>query len=159
MPTGMPTATAEQQIHTLEVLKDESIDAPVQAVFDAVLDELGPEAQTPDGHPLSMKIEPWPGGRWFRDLGNGAGHLWGHVQVIKPPTLVELCGPMFMSYPVVNHVQYRLTPEGAGTRLKLTHKAFGLISREHRDTVQDGWSRHLRNIRSHAARRHAGGAG
>ena len=46
-----------------------------------------------------MVIEPWPGGRWYRDLGNNAGHLWGHVQVIKPPTLLELCGPMFMSFP------------------------------------------------------------
>ena len=41
-----------------------------------------------------MKIEPWPGGRWYRDLGNNAGHLWGHVQVIKPPTLLEICGPL-----------------------------------------------------------------
>jgi len=23
------------------------------------------------------------GGRWFRDIGNNAGHLWGHVQVIR----------------------------------------------------------------------------
>ena len=25
-----------------------------------------------------MKLEAWPGGRWFRDLGDGNGHLWGH---------------------------------------------------------------------------------
>ncbi len=32
---------------------------------------------------MPMKLEAWPGGRWFRDLGDGNGHLWGHVQAIK----------------------------------------------------------------------------
>ena len=74
-----------------------------------------------------MKIEPWPGGRWFRDLGETGGHkyghLWGHVQVIKAPTLLELVGPMMMSYAAVNHVQYRLKAEGDGTRLSFAHGA------------------------------------
>ena len=81
---------------------------------------LGPGGEMPDGKPYPMVIEPWPGGRWYRDLGDNAGHLWGHVQVIKPPTLLELCGPMFMSFPAANHVQYRLTAEGNGTRLNFT---------------------------------------
>ena len=32
----------------------------------------------------------------------------GFVQVIKPPTLLEIHGPMFMSYPVAGHLQIRL---------------------------------------------------
>ena len=56
-----------------------------------------------------MKIEPWPGGRWYRDLGDNNGHLWGHVQAIKRPTLLEFSGPLFASYPFVSNVQYRLT--------------------------------------------------
>jgi hypothetical protein len=55
--------------------------------------------------PIPKVIEPWPGGRWYRDLGNETGHLSGHAQVIKPPTLLEFNGPMFMSFPAVNHVQ------------------------------------------------------
>ena len=74
-----------------------------------------------------MKLEPWPGGRWFRDLGNNTGHLWGHVQVIKPPKVLELVGPTMMSYPVASHIQYRLTEQAGGTLLKFTHQAFGLI--------------------------------
>ena len=62
-----------------------------------------------------MILEPWPGGRWFRDRGNGVGHLWGHVQVIKPPVLIELSGPMFMSYPALNHVELRLDQIAGGT--------------------------------------------
>src|SRR5260370_34053978 len=96
----MPTTEADQAVQTLEFRKDEMIEAPIEIVFEAVLDELGPEGQMPDGKPFPMKIEPWPGGRWYRDLGNNAGHFWGHVQVIKPPTLLEICGPLMISYAV-----------------------------------------------------------
>jgi uncharacterized protein YndB with AHSA1/START domain len=104
----------------------------------------------PDGKSLSMKLEAWPGGRWFRDLGNNTGHLWGHVQVIKPPTLLEICGPMPMSYPAQNHVQYRLTAEGSGTRIQFTHRAVGLIPKEHRDGMPEGWGLWLKAVRERA---------
>ena len=77
---------------------------------------------------MELTLEPWPGGRWFRDLGNNTGHFWGHVQVIKPPKLLEIVGPMMMSYPVASHLQYRLTEEADGTRLTLIHQAIGLIT-------------------------------
>lgn len=66
---------------------------------------------------MPMVLEEWPGGRWFRDLGNGQGHLWGFVQVIKPPTLIEIQGPMFMSYAAAGHLQLRLTQIPGGTEL------------------------------------------
>ena len=59
----------------------------------------GRSTQLPEGASLSLKLEAWPGGRWYRDLGNNTGHFWGHVQAIKPPTLLEICGPLMMSYP------------------------------------------------------------
>ena len=66
--------------------------APLDITFAALLEQLGPKNETPEGTPLPMKIEPWPGGRWFRDLGDDNGHLWAHVQAIKRPTLLELPG-------------------------------------------------------------------
>ena len=96
----MKTDTSERQsVESFEICKEIEIAAPIDIAFEAMLDELGPEGQMPDGKPFPMKIEPWPGGRWYRDLGNNSGHLWGHVQVIKPPTLLEICGPLMMSYP------------------------------------------------------------
>ncbi|MEC9373258.1 MAG: SRPBCC domain-containing protein, partial [Planctomycetota bacterium] len=89
---------------------------------------------------------PWPGGRWYRDLGKGVGHLWGHVQVIKPPTLIEITGPLFMSYPAINHVQYRLTAKGDHTHLTLTHRAYGLITEDHREGVRMGWDHMIQQI-------------
>jgi uncharacterized protein YndB with AHSA1/START domain len=80
------------EVHAFTIRKEIEIAAPIEIAFAAVLDELGADAQMPDGKSLSMKIEAWPGGRWYRDLGDNAGHLWGHVQVIKPPTLLEITG-------------------------------------------------------------------
>src|SRR5205814_92319 len=151
----MTSMTEQQTVQTLEIRKEETIDAPIEIAFQAMLDELGPQAQTPDGKSLSMRLEPWPGGRWFRDLGNNSGHLWGHVQVIKPPALLEICGPMPMSYPAANHIQYRLTAENGGTRLKFTHRGFGLIPAEHRDGMPEGWQFWLNRIRQRAEARKA----
>jgi uncharacterized protein YndB with AHSA1/START domain len=140
------------EVHAFTIRKEIEIAAPIEIAFAAVLDELGADAQMPDGKSLSMKIEPWPGGRWYRDLGDNAGHLWGHVQVIKPPTLLEITGPMPMSYPAVNHVQYRLKDEGGKTRLTFAHRAMGLILPEHRDGMPEGWRHWLEQIRERAER-------
>ncbi len=148
----MAMSIDEGEIQTLHILKDIEIAAPIEITFEAVLQEMGPAGQMPGGKPFPMVVEPWPGGRWYRDLGDNAGHFWGHVQVIKPPTLIELCGPMFMSYPGLNHVQYRLTAEGDVTRLRLTHKAIGLIPQEVREGAGSGWDHGFGRIREIAER-------
>ena len=148
----MMTTAVEEQVETLSIFKEVEIAAPIKIVFDAVLDDLGPGGQMPDGTPFPMKLEAWPGGRWYRDLGNNSGHFWGHVQVIKPPKLLELCGPMCMSYPAVNHIQYRLTEDGEGTRLTVTHRSLGLIQSEHRENMEGGWDYCLKRVREIAER-------
>ncbi len=151
------TATLEEAIQTINLVKELTIAAPIEITFESILAEMGPESEKPDGkggsQPFPMVLEARPGGRWFRDLGNNSGHLWGHVQVIKPPTLIEICGPLFMSYPASNFVQYRLTAEGAQTRLTLTHRAMGFIPADHREGVHKGWEFGLNKIRKLAQAR------
>ncbi|TMI93682.1 MAG: SRPBCC domain-containing protein [Bacillati bacterium ANGP1] len=149
----MVMSTSEQTVTTLEVTREEDIAAPIDVVFETLLEQIGPRNEGGPGSPLPMKLEAWPGGRWYRDLGNSTGHLWGHVQVIKPPTLLEISGPLFMSYPAISHVQYRLTAEGARTRLTFAHRAIGLITPEHREGVVKGWTAILTRIREAAERR------
>ena len=150
----MSTATQSAQLPaTFEIQKSTDIAAPIEIAFEAMLDELGPEAQMMNGTAMPFKLEAWPGGRWFRDLGNKAGHLWGHVQVIKPPTLLEICGPMMMSYPAVNHLQYRFTAQGSATRLAFVHRGMGLISSDHREGMPKGWGHWMDKIRDRAERK------
>src|SRR5690349_14225017 len=100
----MVASLENEVVQSLLIEKEILIAAPLEIAWEAMLEEIGPASQIPSGQPMPMVLEPWPGGRWFRDLGNNAGHFWGHVQVIKPPALLEITGPMFMSYPAMNHV-------------------------------------------------------
>jgi len=138
--------------YLLHIQKQIDIDAPLATAFEAMLEQLGPGNDTPHG-PMPMKLEAWPGGRWYRDLGNHAGHFWGHVQVIKPPALLEVTGPLFMSYAAISHVQYRLSQQGQGTRLTLIHRAIGEIAPEHREGVVKGWEHMLAGMKSHAEKK------
>jgi hypothetical protein len=149
----MKTETSRQAVEQFSISREIEISAPLEIAFESVLEEMGPECLMPGGKPFPMKIEPWPGGRWYRDLGEGAGHLWGHVQVIKPPALLEICGPLMMSYPAMNHLQYRLTAERGITRLAFQHIGVGLLLPEHRDGLPQGWGYWLERIRELAESR------
>lgn len=124
---------------TLTVAHEVLVHAPLAATFDALLEEMGPANQTPDGAPLPLVLEPRPGGRWFRDLGHDDGHFWGQVQAIKRPTLLEITGPLFISAPVVSNVQYRLKEVDGGTLIAFRHSAFGFVPDEIRQGVARGW--------------------
>jgi uncharacterized protein YndB with AHSA1/START domain len=132
---------------TLSITQQIQVNAPPDATFAALLEEMGPHNEGPDGTPLPMKIEARPGGRWYRDLGHDNGHLWGHVQAIKRPMLLEITGPLFMSYAVVSNLQYRLTPVDGGTLVTFKHDAMGLIPDEHRAGVGSGWAHLLDRVR------------
>lgn len=145
---AMPVSTANEL--TLSITQDIRIDASLEATFAALLEEIGPRHSGPDGKALALKIEPWPGGRWYRDLGSDNGHLWGHVQAVKRPTLLEITGPLFMSYAVVSNLQYRLTQVDGGTLLTLRHTAMGLIPDDYRTGLESGWRSMLDRVRATA---------
>lgn len=153
----MVAIIAKDEIQILRVEQEIHISAPIDVAFSALLEQLGPENELPDRTPMPMVLEAWPGGRWFRDLGqqgeHPAGHFWGHVQVIKSPKLLELTGPLFMSYPSANHLQYRLTQEGVTTKLSLVHRGFGEIPADHREGVRVGWMHGLQKIKEIAESR------
>src|SRR5579862_3935885 len=124
---------------TLDTTQSIDIKADIGDVFRSVVHRLGEGSTNTKGESMQMILEQWPGGRWFRDRGNGIGHLWGHVQVLKPPVLLELSGPMFMSYPATNHIEVKLEEIAGGTRVSLRHRAIGLIDPAHRENVTHGW--------------------
>ena len=135
---------------TLSITQEIHVRASVTATFAALLEQMGPANEGPDGALMPMTIEPRPGGRWFRDLGDGNGHFWGHVQAIKRPTLLEITGPLFMSYPVVSNLQYRLKEAEGGTLITFHHAAFGLIPDDHREGLTRGWTHLHESVRKRA---------
>ena len=145
----VPTLTGIESL-TLIVSKEIHVQASLEDTFAALLEQIGSENDTPEGNKMPMKIEPWPGGRWYRDLGDNNGHLWGHVQAIKRPTLLEIWGPLFMSYAAVSNVQYRLSEVDGGTLIKFHHRAMGTIQDDQREGVNQGWTHILSRIRERA---------
>ena len=135
---------------TLNITEEIHVRASLDATFDTLLEQMGPANETPDGQPLPMTIEARPGGRWFRDLGNDNGHFWGHVQAIKRPTLLEITGPLFMSYPVVSNVQYRLKEVDGGTLITFRHSALGFVPDDYRQGLSRGWTPLLERVRRRA---------
>jgi hypothetical protein len=135
---------------TLHITQQIHVRASLEVTFAALLEQLGPRNETHEGTPMPMKLEPWPGGRWYRDLGSENGHLWAHVQAIKRPTLLEFSGPLFMSYPAISNVQYRLSEFDGGTLIKFHHSALGLIIDDHRNGVFAGWTHMNEGVRKYA---------
>lgn len=135
---------------TLNLTQEIHVKATLEATFEALLEQMGPANETPDGKPLPMVIEPRPGGRWFRDLGENNGHFWGLVQAIRRPTLIEIAGPLFMSSPVLSNVQYRLKESDGGTLITFRHSAFGFLPEEHKGAMVQGWMPLLERVRKQA---------
>jgi Activator of Hsp90 ATPase homolog 1-like protein len=132
---------------TLDVEQHIDIKADPEKAFAAVLHRLGKGNTRPDGESLQLDLETKPGGRWYRDRGNGIGHLWGFVQVIKPPDLLELSGPMFMSYPATNHLEVKVEKTSGGSKVTLRHRAIGMIDPQHRKGVGTGWKHILESVK------------
>jgi uncharacterized protein YndB with AHSA1/START domain len=124
---------------SLNITEEIHVRSSLTATFAALLEEMGPSNEGYNGAPMPMVLEPWPGGRWFRDLGDNNGHLWGHVQAIKQPTLLEITGPLMMSFAVASNLQYRLKEIDGGTLIMLRHTALGLFPDGYREALSQGW--------------------
>jgi len=70
--SSSPLSLEAMTIHIAEEIK---VCASIEVTFAALLDQLGPYSETQVDKP-----EAWPGGRWYRDLGDNNGHYWGTVR-------------------------------------------------------------------------------
>ena len=130
-PLVTPTLTVSEEIH---------VRASLEHTFDSMIVQMGRQNQAPDGSPLPMILEPHPGGRWFRDLGGDNGHLWGFVQSIKRPVLLEIWGPLFMSTAAPSNLLYRLSETPEGTLISFVHTVVGPVPEDHRPRLASGWA-------------------
>ena len=114
---------------SLDITEEIRVRSSLTATFAALLEEMGPSNEGHNGALMPMILEPWPGGRWFRDLGDNNGHLWGHVQAVKRPTLLEMTGPMMMSFAVASNLQYRLKEIDGGLDHASSHRTWTVPGR------------------------------
>ena len=136
----MSTTAPATDAPTLVISEEIIVQASIETTFNSLLVQMGRQNETPEGKPLPMIIEPRPGGRWFRDLGGDNGHLWGLVQSIKRPSLLEIWGPLFISTGATSNLMYRLSETDGGTRIAFTHTLVGPVPDEFREHMAPGWS-------------------
>jgi hypothetical protein len=133
MTTAMPVS------EPFTITEDIVVRATLEKTFASLIAQMGRLNETPDGKPLPMVLEPRPGGRWYRELGADNGHLWGFVQSIKRPVLLEIWGPLFMSTGATSNLLYRLAETDEGTQISFTHTLVGPFPEEHRSQLGSGW--------------------
>lgn len=136
----MTTTAPVSEIQTFTITEEIRVRASLERTFASLLAQMGRLNETPEGTPLPMVIEPHPGGRWYRDLGGDNGHLWGYVQSIKRPTLLEIWGPLFVSTGATSNLMYRLSETPDGTLITFTHKLVGPFPEDHRSKLATGWT-------------------
>ncbi|MFT5515533.1 MAG: hypothetical protein ACI80V_001659 [Rhodothermales bacterium] len=132
----------------IDITQEVVVSAPIQQVYDGLLFRMAEGNKGPEDSAMPMVLERRPGGRWFRDLGEDAGHLWGHVQSIRPPTLLEIYGPLFISAPVSNNLLIRLTETDEGVSVVLKHTAHGPVQDGWADGVSEGWAKWLADVKT-----------
>ena len=50
----------------LNITEEIHVKAPLDVTFEALLEQIGPSMTQLDNKPMPMKVEAWPGGRWYR---------------------------------------------------------------------------------------------
>ncbi|MEP6783113.1 MAG: SRPBCC domain-containing protein [Acidobacteriota bacterium] len=125
---------------TFTITEDIFVNASLDDTFDSLITQMGRQNETPDGKPLPMIIETKPGGRWYRDLGGDSGHLWGFVQSIKRPVLLEIWGPLFMSTAASSNITYRLAEKDGGTLISFKHTLLGPPPDDPDHRMAIGWT-------------------
>ena len=136
----MTTTAPVAELQTFTITEDITVRASLEQTFQSLVAQMGRLNETPEGAPLPMILETRPGGRWYRDLGGDNGHLWGFVQSIKRPVLLEIWGPLFMSTAATSNLLYRLSETPEGTLIKFTHTLVGPFPEDHRSKLASGWA-------------------
>jgi uncharacterized protein YndB with AHSA1/START domain len=136
----MTTTAPVSEHQTFTITEEIRVQASIEKTFGSLIAQIGRQNETPDGLPLPMVLEAHPGGRWYRDFGGDNGHLWGFVQSIKRPTLLEIWGPLFMSTAATSNMQYRLSEVEDGTLITFKHTVVGPFPEDHRSKLGSGWT-------------------
>src|ERR1700722_15871221 len=102
----MTAVASKMEDLTIDIREEIYVRAPLDVTFESLLEQLGPLNEGDTGRAMPPKLGAGPGGRLLRAPGEGNGHFWGTVKAINRPTLLKICGPLFMSTPATSNLQY-----------------------------------------------------
>jgi hypothetical protein len=124
----MSAAITEQTVHPLEIVKAEEITAPIDVVFETILEPMGLGNEEPGTGPIPTKLEA-AGGAMVSRSRQQRGTLQGPHAADQSRQPCSRSAEPSLSYPALSNVQCRLAEEDGITRLRFTNKATEQISR------------------------------
>ena len=110
----MVASVVSEGVQTLLIEKEVLIVAPLEIAFEALLEEIGPASEGPGGQPMPMVSSPGREAAGSAISATTAATFGVTFKSSSRPALLEISGPLFMSYPCMNHLQYRLMQTVAG---------------------------------------------
>jgi uncharacterized protein YndB with AHSA1/START domain len=126
-----------------QFIQEIRINATPQRSWKALLD-IGRWFKFDPAQKPATKLEPWVGGRFFREEPDGESALHATVTYFLPNKLLRLAGPMGMSHLPVNNVFiFELQPNAKGTLLKLCQRSFGFMDPDLKKRYTGGWKKLL----------------
>lgn len=150
---SMTATQTASSTRTTTVQGEIEIDAPRERVFEAILRETESwfwPGRDGDRNPPS-KIEPWVGGRFWRDesaqRGDGAGELYATLATVRPPEMVRMVGDFASEHAYCGTITIRLDESGVGTRVRVTHACSGDVPEDKVREFDDGWRDELGNLK------------
>jgi len=141
MTTKSKTLKTESNAHAELAV---TIRAQPRKVWKALITETGrwwPKEFFANPGSQGMVIEPRVGGRMFEDGGDGAGVLWGIINVFDPPRGLDIVGFLAPAFggPATTMIQISLQEVEAGTELRLSDQTWGPISPGLKKSLLEGW--------------------
>jgi uncharacterized protein YndB with AHSA1/START domain/DNA-binding transcriptional ArsR family regulator len=141
------TTTGQVGTGRLDVVEEITISASRQKVFDGLcaMGSWWPHRFV-DGS--LVHLEAVVGGRFWEEW-SGGGALYATVTRVERPERLECSGPMGIREPVTGVIAYELEERDGGTRVRVTHRAFGDIDQRTRLSYTQGWREVLDTLASH----------
>jgi uncharacterized protein YndB with AHSA1/START domain len=135
---GDMAATGQLELARLDIVDEVAVAAPREKVFDALcrVGDWWPHKFVEAGQ---VHFEPVIGGRFWEEWPQGGGALYATVTGIRRPESLQYAGPMGMPGPVTSVISFELEERDGGTLVRKSHRAFGDIDEETRQSYTSGW--------------------
>jgi len=143
-------AMTEVGTRAVVIEQEVEIAAPPARVYQAALRETGSWFYVPteeSAHGRSA-IEPFVGGRFWRDYGEEGGELYGHVTRLDRDALVRIAGTFGNRFASTSVVDLAIEAKGGGSVVRLSHRVSGDVPEELASEFERGWECELANLRS-----------
>lgn len=138
----------------LDIQQSHLLAAPPEAVFAALTDNI--DSWWPQAHRIlggRLALAPVLGAALTETGAQGAGTIWGMIDLIEPGRRLYLSGWFGVQGVVMGRVHFDLQSEGAGCRLTVLHQAIGPVSEDRVSTHRARW----REVLGTALARHLSG--